>query len=115
METNDHDMLIKLDTKMSLMCSKLNKIGDKNDSAHDSIYKLLDKKIDITNDKLDKKTDDLMFRWVIGFIIGFIIIITGAGVNHISADNNQIIEKPVYHSITKSIPQNENINTTPQL
>ena len=56
MEQKDHDMLIKLNTKVGIMCTSLNTLITNNDIAHSGITKLLEKKVEDINDKYSKIT-----------------------------------------------------------
>lgn len=110
MDSKDHDMLIKLDTKMTIMCSTLTKMNEDNNQSHKEIYELVDKKMDITNKKMDNKVDFRWFKWVVGIIAGFMIVFGTWQFDHItsSALDYNSIHDAVQHLIDDS-PHNINI------
>ena len=110
MDSKDHDLLIKLDTKMTIMCKTLTKMIEDNSKDHKEIYDLLDKKIDVTNDKIDKKVDFKYFRILIGILITVGIIFGTAGISHVNTayKDNLELKTSINHYL-------ENFKETPTM
>lgn len=91
MDQTDHDLLIKLDTNMHVMCKKIEKFHDENKEIrrenredHKEIFKLLETHKNESNNKIDKKVDFKYFRILVGILITVGIIFGTAGIGHIN-------------------------------
>ena len=82
MDQKDHDILIKLDTKMAIMCTnmtkfqnesteKQTKFQDENREEHKEIFKLFEK----YDNKLGSKVSFTLYKWLTGIMIVGIISI----------------------------------------
>jgi len=97
MEQKDHDMLIKLDSKLTSLCSTIKKLIDDNaqqhaDNAqqHAAIIKSITTERVLTQKQLSRKTDTWIFRTVLAIIATVIM-----GMSYNINDNNKNITKIV--------------------
>jgi len=87
---SDHDILIKLNTKISTVCHAQ---VETNDHLKDFIDKIDDRceiRLGIVNDINNKAVGKAMFTWIIGIIISVLIIIFGiCGMNKVDITKYQ--------------------------
>ena len=83
---NDHDLLIKIDSKLTSLCSQFQEVKKENKEDHDKIWTGIEK---IDNKKLGAK----IFYWMMPFVI--LGLITVAGIASSNRYNIGKIEKAV--------------------
>ncbi len=103
MNGEEHDQLIKLTTKITLLCSTVNKYEKNNREEHKEILKRIDRNYEKVEDKFlknDECTDELkknklstgMFKFFAGIIITVVIALTGFNMLLTSNTNAKIRE-----------------------
>ena len=85
---NDHDLLIKLDQKMTDICNTMKKDSNINMKAHDDIMLKLDNQQTYIQAQGKTFVTTRLFYWLVGFIILSIL-----GLSGLTADNNYKIGK----------------------
>jgi len=85
---NDHDLLIKLDQKMTDMCNTMKMDSANNVKAHDDILLKIDGQQKCIVNQGKTFVTARLFYWLVGFII-----IALLGLSGLSADNNYKIGK----------------------
>ena len=82
----DHDLLIKLDQKMTDMCKNQTDSAAANLKAHDAIIEKIEAQQKCIMGQSHKFVSSKLFYWLLGFIIIGLISIGG-----VTADNNSKI------------------------
>jgi len=80
---NDHDLLTKLDQKMTDMCKNQENAAAANIKAHDAILEKIEGQQKCLLDQSHKFVSSKLFYWLLGFIIIGLI-----GIGGVTADNN---------------------------
>ena len=80
---NDHDLLTKLDQKMTDMCEIQKGSTANNIKAHSDIMKKIDVQQECIMNQSHKFVSSRLFYWLLGFIIIGLVAIGG-----VTADNN---------------------------
>jgi len=102
---DDHDLLIKLDQKMTNMCDNQEKDSVANVKAHSEIMVKIDTQQKCILDQGRTFVTARLFYWLVGFII-----IALLGLSGLSADNNYKIGKieTKFEMQNRIVDQNEN-------
>ena len=95
MTPEQRDMLIRLDTKMIVMCGSLTNMNNDNKKDHKEIIELLEKKIEHIDDRLEEKVDFKWFRWLVGIVTAFMIVFGSTVIDHIK-DSELCIDRNTY-------------------
>ena len=85
---NDHDLLIRLDQKMTDICVTMKKDFNVNVKTHDDIIAKIDNQQQCILDQGKIFVTTKLFYWLVGFIILSIL-----GLSGLTADNNYKIGK----------------------
>ena len=80
---NDHDLLTRLDQKMTDMCKNQGKDAASNIKAHDAILEKIAGQQKCIMDQSHKFVSSKLFYWLLGFIIIGLV-----GIGGVTADNN---------------------------
>jgi len=96
MEQKDHDLLIRLDTKISMICKQLTNFQILYQKQHNELKQLMNKsiddvhaRVDINENRIDKKLDKDYFRWVFRSIIGILIVATIFTTSNVITSNDR--------------------------
>jgi len=107
MEQTEHDLLIKLNTKVNIMCSTIANFQKDNHDQHQEIINCINKKIDTVHNRVNKsedkhdkcreesikrtdtKLDTQYFKWVFRSIIAIFIIGTIFSTTNIISNNDR--------------------------
>ena len=85
---NDHDLLTRLDQKMTDMCVSMSGDAASNVKAHDAIMAKIDNQQKCIMNQGKTFVTTRLFYWLVGFIILSLL-----GLSGLSADNNYKIGK----------------------
>ena len=81
---SDHDILIKLNTKVSLVCAAIKDTNDHLKDFTDKIDIRCEDRLKLINSNNDKIVGKSMFKWLIGLVIIGMITVAGiAGTNSV--------------------------------
>ena len=83
---NDHDLLTKLDQKMTDMCKNQTESTAANLKAHDAIMEKIEGQQKCIMNQSHKFVSSKLFYWLMGFIILGLV-----GIGGVTADNNSKI------------------------
>lgn len=87
----DHDLLIKLNTKMNSICELVHESHDQHKEFIDKIDNRCEGRLNIINSNNDKVLGKQMFKWLFGTIIFIIIGMFGlCGMTRIIAVKNEL-------------------------
>jgi len=107
MQQTDHDLLIKLNTKVNIMCVTLNNFQKDNHTQHLEIIECINRKVEKVHERVDKhekeaidcrgevvnkldlKLDSNYFRWIFRSIIAILIVGTIFTTKNIITNNDR--------------------------
>lgn len=91
----NHNLLIKTATNVKTVCKKVD--GIKDDIS--KIHKKLDRHIELSEGKLDKKEDKVAVRWMVGLIVVVLLGFGGFMIKNKTciADNKTKISENSWH------------------
>lgn len=104
---NDHDLLIKLDQKLTDMGSAIKTDSAANTKAHDAILEKIDEQRTCIFNQSRNFVSTKLFYWLLGFIILGLIGIGGVTADNNTKINNLETKVEMIYDVPDDIPGDE--------